>query len=69
MKWLSNSTDHRNGQNQHLLCCFLGQTHAEAQRGWDEWTKDKVFGPPKAGVHSQEELEEMGLIGVYEEES
>ncbi len=69
MKWLANTTDYRDGKNQHQHTLMLGQTEAEAQQHWEVWTKGKVFGPPQASEEcSQEQLEGWGLIGVYVEE-
>jgi len=66
MKWLSNTTDHRGGKNRDSLLCMYGETSAEAQRRWDGWTHDKVFGPPQATeACSQAQLEKWGLVGVY----
>jgi len=45
------------------------ETPEQARQRWFQWIGNKVIGRPKATEsHTVEELEAMGLIGIYSRE-
>jgi len=66
MKFLSNTYDpKRKDAKMHVVRSFHG-TDEQAWKHHQEWLQGKVIGRPKAtDAYSVEQLEEMGMVGVY----
>ena len=60
LKWLTNTRDPKN---------FSGDTLHRQEQEALEYLENKIIGRPKATErYSVEELEAMGLVGVYKED-
>ena len=58
--WVSNDAGER------YVARLFNETHQEAVERYRIWARDLVKGPPKATeAHSREELEGMGVWGLY----
>jgi hypothetical protein len=75
MKWLTNIYDPRKTEEAKRSLCLSFDEASDPQgreRAWQrhlEWLADKVVGRPQAsGTYTVEELEVMGLVGVYSRE-
>lgn len=75
MRFLSNTYDHRKPDaRMHFTPTFQAWTQgsvamdAEWQQHLD-WINENIIGPPKATEkHTQQQLEDNDLIGIYAEE-
>lgn len=76
MRHLSNTFDHRLPKSRDT---FAGYSYSEwlegfnaIDRAWQrhlDWINKNVIGPPKAtDFYTREQLEEMGMIGIYAKE-
>jgi hypothetical protein len=66
LKWLSNTADPNSPDFASSILCLDGQSYAQAVANRRAWLSDKYIGSPKATeVLSVQELENMGLVGVY----
>lgn len=68
---LSNISDHRreDAKTMHGYSSAAMRNSSAKDFEWQqhlEWITENVIGPPKATDHyTQEELEKMGMIGIY----
>jgi len=64
LKWLTNAP-----RDTRLVRRRLGETQAEAQARCRGWLADKVIGKPqKTEKYTVEQLQQVGLVGVYAKE-
>jgi hypothetical protein len=66
LHWITNISDPRLPDAKKKVTRILGETLAEAWKNQKADLADKTLGEPRATpFHSQEELIEMGIVGVY----
>ena len=70
MKWLTNLDDPRHGGAHLHILHEIGRTRAEAWQAQERWLADKILGDPQAtDYYSVEQLKQMGMVGVYTNET
>lgn len=74
MKWLTNIDDHRKPNAKHLFS-YSSQACTNPQLReieWQEhlnWVNKHIIGLPQASEkYNQQQLVDMGMIGIYEQE-
>lgn len=69
MKHLTNLYDPTREDAKSLIITMPGETPGEAWERQKRYLADKVIGLPKAtGAYSVQELERMGMVGIYASE-
>jgi hypothetical protein len=69
LRFLSNTHDPKDPHAKMYIAHRFDQTQEEAWHYHCEWLKGKVIGKPQAtSAYTVEELEKMGMVGVYIEE-
>ena len=67
MKWLSNTYNPKDKNAKMYVAQMHNETQEEAWKHHTEWLKGKHIGRPHASeVYTVEQLEEMGMVGVYD---
>jgi len=66
MNWLTNLYDPKRDDARACLILFIDETEQDAWERQKAWLSDKIIGRPKAtDMYTVEQLEAMGLVGVY----
>lgn len=66
LRWLSNTHDPKDPNAKEYVATFIGQSREQAWEMHQRWLAGKLIGKPQAtAFYSVEELEEMGIVGVY----
>ena len=69
MKWLTNTHDPNDPHAPMYVVRTLDETYEGAWRNHCEYLSDKIIGRPQAtSKYAVEQLEEMGMVGVYARE-
>lgn len=69
MKWLTNIYNPNRPDAFQYIYSELGESIDQAWSNHLEWLKDKIILEPKAtDTYTVEQLEEMGMVGVYSRE-
>jgi len=67
MKFLSNTSDPSRPDARHRFTYTLDSAESDQWQRYLEWLKDKTIGRPRATwAFSVEQLEAMGMVGVYD---
>ena len=77
MQHLSNIFDPRKPKTRQRFCGYSYEEWLEGYTGIDrawqrhlDWVNENVIGPPSATEkYSQQELEDMGMVGIYKKEN
>ena len=65
MIWLTNTYDPTREDAKYSLSVALNENRDEQWAKYLVWLDGFIIGRPAAGIHSVEELEAMGMVGVY----
>lgn len=69
MRFLSNTFNPLDPMADTYAIREIGQSQQEAVASWREWLKGKVVGRPQATFkYTVEQLESMGVVGIYDPE-
>lgn len=64
--WITNTYDPSRPDAWATIFLMPGQTHREAEESQKEFLYNKIIARPKAtDTHTVEQLEAMGMVGVY----
>ena len=67
MIWVSNDSKEI---NLNTVITRIGQSPQDAYRNYKNWRNKFIAGRPKATTkHTVEQLEEMGMVGLYKNET
>lgn len=70
LRFLSNTHDPKDKNARMYVARSFDETQEEAWRNHLEWLKGKVIGEPQATeAYTVAQLKEMGLVGVYAQQS